>query len=70
MLILLLNKYIKVYYKKNMEKIMISKYKSIQSLINAACAKFGLDDPKNYRIRDYWKHKPGKYMLPQDGRKN
>ena len=54
----------KIYFHEKMEKVMISKFKTVRCLIEAACVKFGLDDPSKYRLRDYWKQKEGRYMFP------
>ena len=54
----------KIYFGEKMEKIMISKFKSIKCLIEAACEKFGLEDPSKYRLKDYWNHKEGRYLKP------
>ena len=54
----------KIFYNGRTERVMISKYKKVRCLIDAACEKFGIEDTSKYRLRDYWQHKEGKYLLP------
>ncbi|EAX98854.1 Clan CA, family C19, ubiquitin hydrolase-like cysteine peptidase [Trichomonas vaginalis G3] len=54
----------KIHYEGKVEKIMISKFLKVTQLIEAACAKFDIKDPTGYRMRDYWQHKPGRFLFP------
>lgn len=54
----------KVHYQARVEKIMISKFSKVTQLIEAACARFDIKDATGYRLRDFWQHKPGRFLFP------
>ena len=54
----------KVHFSDKIEKVFISKYLPVAKLVAAACEKFGISNPENYHLRDYWQKKPGRYLFP------